>query len=117
MANYYVGMTVPILKGKEEELREFAKALSGPKKKEFDKLQKRFATTRERWFIQQSPAGSMFIAYFENKADPAKGFQELASSKDPFSVWFKDKFKELTGIDFNNPPAGSLPEQILTYGY
>jgi len=117
MAKYQVCMAFPILKGKEGAAKELAKTLRGPKKKEFDKFEKRLKTTKETWFIQPSPEGSMVITYFESKIDPAKGFEEMARSKDPFDVWLKDKFKEISGIDFNNPPEGPMPEQILTYGY
>ena len=114
---YQICIAFPILKGKEAELKDLAKTLKGPKRKEFDKSEKRLKTTKETWFIQESPQGSMALAYFESKIDPVKAFEGLAGSKDSFDVWLKDKMREISGIDFNKPSEGPMPEQIMTYGY
>ncbi len=106
----------PILAGKTEALRKFAKPLSGPKSKEFDAFQKRFKTDKETWFLQSSPQGDMVIVYFESK-DPVKVMGDFVASKHPFDVWYKDEVKEISGVDMNKPSGEPLPEQVFKYRY
>ena len=117
MTQYNIAIAFPVLKGKEGAAKELAKTLMGPKKKEFDKFEKQTKTIKESWFIQQTPQGSMIISYFESKMDPKKAFGEFARSKDPFAVWVKGKYKEISGIDLSTAPDDPMSEQILTYGY
>ena len=56
----------------------------------------------------------MIIIYLEAKDLPTM-FQTFAASQDPFDVWMKQSFTALHGIDFNQPMAGPLPEQILQF--
>jgi hypothetical protein len=105
----------PVLPGKTEATKEFAKTVIGPRYKEFDAALKRRRTTKEAWFLQKTPQGDMMMVYFE-AADVEKTFQDFARSTEPFDRWFKDQVKALTGVDLNQP-EGSAPEQILAYGY
>jgi hypothetical protein len=41
---------------------------------------------------------------------------KLAPSTQEFDVWFKDKLKELNGIDVTQPPPGPMPELYLDSG-
>ncbi len=111
-----LALAYPILPGKREAVKALAKTVSGPKSKEFHDMEKRYKTDKETWFLQPSPQGDMVIYYSEGK-DLSKSFSDWAASKNLFDVWFKQELKELTGIDFNNPPEGPLPEQIFKYRF
>ncbi len=99
----------PLLPSKAAEAKALAKTLKGPKRKEFEKAEKRLKTTKETWFLQASPQGNLVLTYFESKVPIAKGFETFARSKDTVHIGLKGKFKELGGIDFNNPPEGPVP--------
>lgn len=106
----------PILQGKSQAARDFAKALMGPRAREFDASEKRLGATKETWFLQKVPQGDMWLVYFE-AADIGKVFEDFAHSQDPFDRWSKDQVKAITGVDLNQPAPGPTPEQMLTYGY
>lgn len=102
----------PILPGKTEAGREFAKTCVGPKRAEFAEALKRRGTTKESWFLQKTPQGDLIIVYFEAN-DVEKTFEVLAKSKAPFDVWFKQQVKSVTGLDMEQPPSEARPEEIV----
>ena len=105
----------PILPGKTEAGREFAKTVMGQKRSEFSQALKKHGISKESWFLQKTPQGDMLIVHFEAD-DVEKAFEVLAKSKDPFHVWFKEQVKSITGIDMEQPmegPAPPPPEEIV----
>jgi hypothetical protein len=102
----------PVLPGKEGEPRKFAEETLA-RRNEFDASQQRLGITKELWILQQSPEGSMVILHFESD-DVGRAFAAFAESDDSFDVWFKDRAKEITGVDLNEPPP-ELPELILDW--
>jgi len=72
----------PLLPGKTETGREFAKACMGPRRTEFAEALKRHGVTKESWFLQKTPQGDMMIVYFEAE-DVEKAFETIATSKRP----------------------------------
>jgi hypothetical protein len=107
-------MAIPISPGKRDAFREFTQALAGPKSKEFADMEKRTKTNKETWFLQPSPKGDTVVVYFECE-DLQSALQNLATSKNTFDVWFKDELGKITGMDFNKPMDGPMPEQVLNY--
>ncbi len=107
----------PILPGKSQAAKDFAKTMMGPRFKDFDASQKRLKTTKETWFLQKTPMGDMMLVYFEMSSDVRKVFEDFARSQDPFDKWAKDQVKAITGVDLNQPPQEPPPEQVLSYGY
>jgi len=106
----------PILPGKTEAGREFAKTCMGPKRTEFAEALKRHGVTKESWFLQKNPQGDMMIVYFEAH-DVEKTFEAITKSKAPFDVWFKQQVKSVTGLDMEQPPSDeeeqAPPEEIV----
>jgi hypothetical protein len=116
-AQHELVLIVPVLQNKEKEIEELASNLSGSRSKDYEASQDRLGITKEAWFLQKSTKGDYVIVYVEG-ADVAKSFSELVVSKDPFDLWIKEQVRNLTGVDFNNPPRTELPpKQILRYGY
>ncbi len=111
-----VCLALPVLLGKSEVARELGRALMGPRAREVDAAEKRLKISKEAWFLQKTPQGEMLLVYFE-ATDIQKAFEDFARSQEPFDKWWRDKIKEITGIDMAQPPAGPPPEQILSYGY
>jgi hypothetical protein len=102
----------PILPGKTEGGREFAKTLMGPKRSEYSQALKKQGISKESWFLQKTPQGDMVIVHFEAD-DVEKAFEVLAKSKDPFHVWFKEQVKSMTGVDLEHPSGEPPPEEIV----
>jgi hypothetical protein len=102
----------PVLPGNEEEARKFAEETHS-RTDEFAASQQRLGITKEQWVLQQSPEGSMVIVHFESD-DVEGAFASMAQSDDSFDVWFKNRAKEITGVDLNEPPP-ELPEMIFDW--
>jgi hypothetical protein len=51
--------------------------------------------------------------WFESP-DPEKSFAELAQDSSDFAVWFRERVKEVSGVDLAEPPEGG-PELILDW--
>lgn len=106
-----IGMVFPVLPGKSDALIAFAHKLVNERKDEYNEAQA--SVLRESWFLQQTPNGDVVVVYFE-APDPAAVFAGLASSQEPFDVWFREQVLDTTGVDLAQP-GGSLPTQILNW--
>jgi len=103
---------LPILPGKTEAGKEFAKACMGPRRAEFAEALNKEGITKESWFLQKTPQGDMVIVHFEAE-DVEKAFETEAKSKTPFMVWFKQQVKSVTGFDLEQPSDQPPPEEIV----
>jgi hypothetical protein len=107
-----LAFTLPILPGKTQEFRRFAQEVLGPRRDKHEATRQPFGgsgITKELAWIQQTPQGDILIVYLEGD-DPVSWFQDWMSSQDPHDRWFKQQVQSISGIDFNQPPAGPLPE-------
>ena len=102
----------PILAGKEQAGREFAATCTGERRKGFEAQHARSGLTRETWALQETPMGSFMLVWFE-APDVEKSFTDLATSDDEFTIWFRDRVKDLTGVDLGAPPESPLPEVLV----
>ncbi|MEJ2264486.1 MAG: DUF6176 family protein [Anaerolineales bacterium] len=107
-------MAVPILPGKTQELKRWAQESQGPRRKEYTASRRRLGILFEKVFIQPTPQGDLLLLFFED-VDHARMNQVLASSQDPYDVWFRQKMQEITGIDFSQPATGAAPEMLLNW--
>jgi hypothetical protein len=104
----------PVLPGKEDAARVFAKEVSGPRKREFGDMQTRHGLTRETWALQQTPQGSFVLVWFE-ASDVEKPFAALATEQDDFVVWFRQQVLDVTGVDMTAPPEDPMPETLVEW--
>ena len=107
----YLGMVMPVLPGKTEEMKKAAAEMMGPRRKEHEESHRGSTIARDTVWLQHTPMGDILVDVVQ-AGDMMKAFQMLIASKDPYMVWIKQKFLETTGIDFNQPPAG-MPEQVI----
>jgi hypothetical protein len=108
----YMAMAFPILPGKEDEFRRFAKEVQG-RLGEYGESCRELGETLERWYLQESPEGAMGILYMEAE-DPSRAMREFAASNSPLDVWVKQQVQGITGMDMNQPPP-SMPEQVFEW--
>jgi len=102
----------PVLPGKVDEMRRFASKLSGERQASFDAHHRRAGNVRETLSLQETPMGALLLVWFEG--DIEKAFTDLATAKDEFGVWFRDRVQEITGIDLSAPASG-LPELLVDW--
>jgi hypothetical protein len=108
-------LVIPILPGKTDAARAFQREVDTTRKADYARMEQRLGVTREYVFLAELPGGDQFIAYFDS-ADVNQVLSEFVQSQDPFDLWFKDQLREVSGLDFNNPPADmKLPELVSTY--
>ena len=108
-----IAFAVPVLPGKTETERDAMRSCTeGERKAAYESSRERHGITREAVWIQQTPSGDMGVVYLEAD-DLQAAFAGLASSQEPFDQWFREKIREVNGIDLTQgfPP----PEQLADY--
>jgi hypothetical protein len=99
MARFLVALPVPPrLRAEGPEATEEVETRMG----EFVGSRQRLGVTRERGWVQSTPAGDVFLLMLEGQ-DPVDSNRRFAASQEPFDVWFKDRFGTLMNADFNQP--------------
>jgi hypothetical protein len=104
----------PVLPGKVQEARAFAKETMGQQRTGFDESQKRGGITRETWSVQEMPDGSALVLVWFESPDPEKSFAELAQDTSDFAVWFRGRVKEISGVDLTETQEGG-PDLVLVW--
>lgn len=102
----------PVLPDKDDDGRKFAEETLS--RGGFDRVQGEAGITKEEWALQQTPMGSLVLVRFE-APDIEAAFARLASSTDEFDVWFRERVKEITGVDLAAPSDAPPPEIILDW--
>lgn len=109
-----IAMALPILAGKEDSWRQRMDELTGARWAEFDASRRRQGVTRQRIWLQQTPAGNIEIILLETD-DPARTFGDIATSQEPFDVWFRSFVLEHYGLDLTQPTPGPPSELIFDW--
>lgn len=102
-----IAMAFPIRPEKFSSWRKTVVDLAGPRREEFGAARRRQGCTRERIWLQQTPQGPLEIIILETE-DPARTLQEIATSQEPFDVWFRQFVLEHYGLDLSQPMPGPL---------
>jgi hypothetical protein len=104
----------PVLAGKVDAIRAFAEETMGAQLSGFEEAQRRVDSTRETWSIQQLPDGSAIILVWVETQNVEAVFTDLAHDDSEWTVWFRGRVLEITGIDLTQPAPGA-PELILDW--
>lgn len=103
-----LSFAAPILPGKTQDWFAFDQQLAEARHQEYLESRRRLGIVHEAAFYQPTPQGDMVIVYLEVQ-DPGRAFQGLATSQEPFDVWFRDMTLQLHGLDLTQPLPGPLP--------
>ncbi len=98
---------LPILPAKKDECKAFIAELLTTRAEKFGESQRAEGITEEHFFIQSDPKGDYLIVY--NDGEPIKREwirQVRATTDDPFDIWYRERFREIHGIDLTRPPEG-----------
>ena len=101
----------PIMPGKVEAWKVMAAELNGVRAAEHKRSRERMGMTREVASLMQTPQGD-FVCLFHEADDIGQAFRYLATSDDPFDVWFREKIMDLHGLTpemLQGPP----PAQVM----
>ena len=104
----------PILPGKTEQWKHFCQEMVGPRRSQYEASRKRLGVTREVAYLQPTPQGDMVVVYMEAQ-NISRVFEGFGISQEPFDVWFRERVKEIHGVDFSQPLPGPLPEAIVDW--
>jgi hypothetical protein len=103
----------PVLPGKADDARKLAQDTLA-RRDEFTDSQKKSGVTKEEWSLRETPMGALIVVRFEC-ADIEKSFARLAESTDAFDVWFRERVREVSGVDLGTPSEDQPPEIILDW--
>ena len=109
-----LAFALPLTPGKTEEWKSWSNEMAGARQSDYRASRRRLGITTERAYSQQTPMGDMAIVYIEAE-DLQQVFGGLATSPDPFDVWFRERVKDLhNGVDLaQQPPPFPLPMQVF----
>ena len=107
-----IAFTIPILPGKEDLDRQTMEEFTGSRQDEHRASRQSLGITREAAWQQETPNGTMAVVYLEAD-DIGKAMQGMASSEEPFDVWFRERIEEIHGVDLAEPAP--QPQQVLDF--
>ena len=104
----------PLLPGTTSVDRdEMLACWEGERSEAYVASRRRHGITRESVWIQGGPAGDLALVLIQSPDLPA-AMLGLATSPDPFDVWFREHLLTVHGVDLG---AGMvLPERVLDFG-
>jgi hypothetical protein len=107
-------LTIPIRPGRRDELVEFMREVDGPRHDELGATERRIGVTREVFFLAAGGDHDLLVMYLEG--DSLGGsLGAFTGSREPFDVWFKERFAACTGVDLNDPPPLEPAELLAAY--
>ncbi|MDQ3927686.1 MAG: DUF6176 family protein [Chloroflexota bacterium] len=107
-------IVVPILPGKSETFREAVASIRQERRSAHQESRKRLGIYAERVWIENTPQGDLLLGYFEAE-DLQRVFTGLATSQEPYDVWFRELNKEIVGVDLSQPLPVPPPELVLDW--
>jgi hypothetical protein len=100
---------MPILPGKTDAARCFVQEVLGPRKREWDDLQRRQGVTRESYYLQASPEGDLMLVTGEGTFTPVSQFLDVEGN--PFDRWLTEQIQDISGINVQEL-GDEMPEQL-----
>jgi len=105
----------PVLRGKEADLDLFVREVS-ERVAELAPFYSQFGITHESWYRQDTPSGLLVIVVTEIMRTPVSSVaQQYQATERPFDRWFKDRVRDLSGIDPDSTPLGPPSENIFSW--
>jgi hypothetical protein len=103
----------PLLPGKEEEWRRFMQEVE-ERLREYERLRQRLGIRNESVWLARTKVGETVIAYLEVEA-PDRIAPTLATSKDPFDLWLKERLLDFHGHSLVHAPGRAVAKLIFAY--
>lgn len=107
-------IVAPLLPGKREEYRQFIAEISGPRRAEWDDLQRRLNVERELIWEQRLPGLDLAVLCIDGPTIE-EVIEYMSTSERPFDVWFANQIEDLQGFLSEMPEGMELPELIVEW--
>jgi hypothetical protein len=105
-------LTFPILAGKVEAWRRFCQELSGTRRKSYETSRQRIGITYERLVLVDTAYGATSVTTLE-APDAAQALGQIIASSLPFDVWYRERLKDLHGVNLTGYKQFSQPIPTL----
>jgi hypothetical protein len=107
-------ITVPVLESKVDAWKAWVRDCTGPRREEFNRFNERMGLTLHRAWLMQSLQGPLAIVVFDG---PGAGsfLQKMATSREPFDRWFRERVSEYHALDFSRPDILTAAELFLDW--
>ena len=113
VATQRVCFAAPLRPGTTAQDREEMLACwRGERREDHVDSRRRHGVSREGVWIQSTPAGDLAVILLES-TDLASALLGIATSQEPFDIWFRDHLLAVHGMDLSEGMA--LPEQVLDF--
>jgi hypothetical protein len=107
-------MTISIIPSKVPAWKAWIRELTQSRKEEFEAFNERMELTLHRAWLAQGSEGPLVIVVVDGPG--AKNYvRKLASSREPFDRWFRERVTEYHGLDFSKLDALPQPEIYLDW--
>lgn len=100
------------LQAPREDLDAFIAALEGERQAERADFYQAHGVSHESWYVQETPTGPWVIGLTQ-VADVRQAAPQFQSTQTGFTRWFKDRIRNLSGVDPDREPLG--PATTLVY--
>lgn len=107
-------LTIPVRSGRRDDLVAFMREVDGPRRGELAASERRIGLTREVFFLADGGDHDRLVMYLEGESI-GDSLASFIASREPFDVWFKERFAACTGVDLNDPPPLEPAELLAWY--
>jgi hypothetical protein len=108
-----IAMTSAIPADKLPSWKATVAEMTGPRRADFAASRRSQGVSRQEMWLQQGPDGPREILVVETE-DPARTFELMATSDEPFDVWLRRQILHIFDLDLAQL-AGPPPEQVLRW--
>jgi hypothetical protein len=103
------GFAVPVLPGMSDRFRQVLAEILGSRRAEYDASRARLGIGSEQLWLQETPQGTLAVVYLE-AGDVERAFSGIATSADPFDVWWRREIEAIYGLELTQSQDGPLNE-------
>lgn len=102
----------PVLPGREDALEKFVESMQS-RSEEADRFFESYGVLSEEWHAQLTPQGVLVIVTTELEDEAA--FERYGLSEGEFDRWFKERVREVSGIDLDTVPRGAPSREVFRW--
>lgn len=102
---------IPIRPGQTESCRGMFAELAGPRRAEYEDMQRRTGVTEEAYWLQTTPQGDSLI--MTSNSDQRDFAALMAAPQTDFDRWFRDRISMIFGFDPAAMAQSGPPPELL----
>ncbi len=107
-------IAAPLIREKVGAWKAWLRECTSSRREEFETFNERMGLTLHRAWLAEGPEGPLAIVVFDGPgAETYLG--KLATSKEPFDKWFRERASEYHGVDLSKPNVIAKSEMCLDW--